>query len=108
MSNNIKLFLDGDIEFDAFGVGEEWNGWVTPLFTFEQVNKVKEWFENSGQGTMTYDPKTDSFLVAYSWDDTNGFPDTVQGTDAFDGTRIYEFISFGWTWDVADDFEKSN
>lgn len=94
----IKVTLDGDIEFDAYSMGEPWNGWETPIFTFEQVMKLKAWFENAEQGTITYDEKSDSFIVAYSWDDDGESSDIVKGTDSFDRTRIYEWASFGWTW----------
>ena len=99
-TDNIKLTLNGDDVFEAYSIGEMWNGWVTPLFTFEQVIKVKEWFESAEQGTITYDANTDSFVVKYA---DSGEVEIVAGTDSFERVRVYEWASFGWTWDFAEE-----
>jgi hypothetical protein len=99
-TENVKVTLDGEFEFDAYSMGEPWNGWLVPIFTFEQVEKLKAWFETGEQGTITYDAKSDEFAIKYSWDENLEF-EKIKGTDSFDGVRIYEWASFGWSWDLV-------
>jgi hypothetical protein len=96
---NVQLTLDGDVQFEAHALGDSWNGWLAPLFTFEQVIALKKWFENGEQGTITYDGFADTFKINYSFDDDEF--DTVTGTVGADGVRVYEWISFGWTFSEA-------
>ena len=96
---NIKLLLDGD-PFEAHSMGERWNGWLSPQFTFEQVLAVKEWFEAGDQGFITYDEASDTFTIDYNF--AEEAIDEVTGTVGSDGVKVYEWISFGWTWTFAE------
>jgi len=98
--------LDSIGTFDAFGNGDEWNGFVTPYFDEEEGKKVAAWteaaFRKFPEGDRVWwDEDRQIFLLIGSFDESDR-PREVSGMTipAYD-RPVYGIGAHEWTWEVA-------
>src|SRR4051794_22172435 len=114
------MIHQGDTEIDAMGVfdaytlGDRWNGFITPYFTKEEGHRVAAWAEAM---LSTYPPDA---VETVRWDDAlsafvlespdyphqAGEPipdeDLVPAVSAGEvGVDLYPIGAYRWTWDEA-------
>lgn len=96
--------------FSGYTLGEEWNGWACPYFTFEQANKLLETYRSM----KTYEGKP---LRAYYYSNTDKFcfeVDSHEDIQEFspvevEGKKLYPIGSGDWIWQIEETTEsKSN
>lgn len=88
-------FLGGHI-FEGYTLGEEWNGFACPYFTFEQAQCLMEEWRASGRGAY-FDAGLDRFTFEV---------DTAEGKDSdnfsaveLDGVKLYPIGASCWIWE---------
>lgn len=103
--SKVSVYLHEDPCFSAYIVeGEFWNGWVCPYFRKEQGEFIAltalrdEWAD-----IAYYDDKEDEFvfrLVGSDEEERIGPIETMEG-------KLYPIGSFGWCWDVDQEYVLS-
>lgn len=86
--------------FSGYTLGEEWNGWACPYFTFEQANKLLETYRS----IKTYEGKS---LRAYYELDKDVFCFEVDSYDEMlefspvevEGKKLYPIGVGDWIWE---------
>lgn len=95
-----KFSLDPLIgqSFDGYSLGEVWNGFACPYFTFEQAQRVADVSRRFGFGAW-YDEDLDQFVFAGEDESSDpneceSFPSTM-----IDGAKFYPIGAFTWIWE---------
>jgi hypothetical protein len=86
--------FDGEV-FDGFTIGETWNGWARPYFTFEQAQRVVE-AHQAHVGTASYEEGEDAFSFEMSEDEVDTFP-----AETVEGQKLYPIGAGCWIWEEA-------
>ena len=97
---NFKIELLGYEIFEGFTIGEDWNGWACPYFTFDQAQKVLKQYnqlrEIIGQKDLAfYDENADAFVFPENGKDESEIFVAVIENDR----RYYPVGAFCWIWE---------
>jgi hypothetical protein len=89
--------------FDGFTLGEDWNGWACPYFTFEQAQKVLKNFNELrkiiGQKNLAfYDCAIDAFVFPVDEDEPEVFAAVVKNK-----LKYYPLGAFCWIWEESEE-----
>lgn len=104
-----KFSMDtfGDRAFDGLTLGEDWNGWACPYFTFEQAQHVVEAHRNNG-GRATYEEHSDSFVFSFR----DAGPNEAESYPAveIEGRKVYPIGASNWIWEegAVEAYESTN
>lgn len=92
----------GERAFEGFTVGDSWNGWATPLFTFEQAQRIVAAWQEQGWEAR-YDEAKDAFVFSINQDFETGQSDKFEEFAPVerDGRKLYPVGAFAWTWEDA-------
>ena len=92
--------------FAGFTLGERWNGWACPYFTYEQAQKLVTAWQAIG-AVAHYDLSRDEFVFGSLEPNTEEEPERCRPLDIA-GQTLYPIGTRGWTWDEvkAMDFEE--
>lgn len=82
-----RAYLDPD---------EDWNGWMRPWFTKDEVERMGTWLPEFDDG-LVYDAEEDTFTTTYDPD----MPEVYQGADV-DGMHLYPVGSGSWMWELVE------
>jgi hypothetical protein len=99
-----KVTIDGGTALPAYiVVGEDWNGWVMPYFTREQLPAYVAWQKAQAEGyRVNVDEAAD--IVTTQYDDQD--PEDWPGEDiVVEGEKVHAYpIGTGcWIWDEVED-----
>jgi hypothetical protein len=82
----------GDLEFEGYTRGEDWNGFACPYFSFDQAQKIVDAWIKSGSNA-SYDSANDIFSFLMH----NGETDSFSAID-YNGMKIYPIGNGCWIW----------
>lgn len=85
----------GDEIFAGFTLGESWNGWARPYFTFEQAQHLVEAHRLHG-GKAWYDETQDAFAFEVNQDEVDTFP-----AEVVENRKLYPIGAGCWIWEEA-------
>lgn len=83
----------GSEAFDGFTLGETWNGWARPYFTFEQALRILEAHHSRGQKGW-YDESEDAFSFEMGEGEVDSFP-----AESIEGRKLYPIGAGCWIWE---------
>lgn len=88
----------GEVAFDGYTMGEYWNGFDCPYFTFDQALLVTEACKATGWGAW-YDAGQRSFKFV-SPDNAGSADETVEYFEEveLDGRKLFPIGAFSWIW----------
>lgn len=95
----------GETVFDGYTLGEDWNGWACPYFTFEQAESILEAHRKQGIKAW-YDEAADQFafdLNQTGEGDVDAFPSVE-----VEGRKFYPIGSGCWIWEEEQVEESVN
>lgn len=96
----------GEDVVEGYTNGDNWNGWATPVFTFENAKKVIGMIEHNSHDSR-YDEKSDSFLVTF--EEGSNEVETFEGMDiVVDGetVKVYPLGAYSWVWEELENVKK--
>jgi hypothetical protein len=95
-------FLEGNT-FPGFTMGETWNGFAKPYFTFTQAQALAAAWSSTGTKAF-YDDQQDAFVFEMS-----GAPDDmdVYTAEEINGQTLYPIGGGSWIWEQVMDDEQN-
>jgi hypothetical protein len=93
----IKVTLGGE-DFNAYTLGDIWNGFQCPYFTKTEGMKVIKDLDGDG---LRYDGRMDAFVEFDSSDPKNKEYWNVYKKQIINGKSLYPIGYMGWTWELA-------
>jgi hypothetical protein len=93
----------GETLIEAHDTGGTWNGWNSPLFSYEQGQAlVSEWQQRSWEAR--YDEAEDAFIFSVNQDFDTGYSEEFETFPAVQhgGRRFYAIGSGSWVWDEVE------
>lgn len=94
----------GEREFEGCTNGDLWNGWATPLFTFEQAQKIVAPWQEQGWAAH-YNEAADAFVFSVNQDLETGESDEFETFPAveIEGRKLHGIGAFSWIWEETAD-----
>ncbi len=95
-------FLEGHA-FPGFTLGETWNGFAKPYFTFEQAQRLATAWSSTGTKAF-YNDQQDAFVFEMS-----GAPDDmdIYPAEEINGQALYPIGAGSWIWEQVWDEEQN-
>lgn len=101
--------LDDDIWYDGYTFGDTWNGWASPLFTFDVAKKVlqhsvaveNERLPNDDKCSYRYNKEKDVFTykLAEAYSEPGGWKYEYKGQDIeYKGQKLHVYPIGAWEW----------
>lgn len=112
---SMDSFVPGE-QVEGFTIGETWNGWDCPYFTFEQGQLVVEAINRAEtQSTLDglvgfYDETRDAFVFHYKSQANSQLPE--ENWDIFppqliEGKKLYPIGTGCWIWEQEEKWNSS-
>ena len=94
------LDATGEAGFDGYTVGQPWNGWACPYFTFEQAQEILIAWHLQGWDAH-FDTGQDAFLFFGKPRFETGQSEDFETFTAFEMEcrKLYPIGAFSWTWE---------
>ena len=92
--SNFQIDSLGDEEFAGFSVGDSWNGFACPYFTYEQAQVIVRAFHRNGWHAV-YDIEADQFEFSNAGNisDIEVYQGILIGQD-----KVYPVGAYCWIW----------
>lgn len=82
--------------FDGYSIGENWNGWACPYFTFEEAIRIADAHEKILNVKITYKDSDDMFILN-PIDEVEEYASILIA-----GKKLYPMGSFSWIWEEVE------